>query len=195
MGLTMAPASNAIMSAVPREKAGAGSAVNNTVRQVAAALGVAILGSVLSVVFQSHLGADASKQVAAQLDQPPAVVQHLPASAQVSSVVSADDTKSIGNAYEFAVAAQGALQNRADLLKGKVTQQQMDTAKANAQSTLGGFISDSKSAFMSAVHVTTVIAALALLLGSVVAFRFFPTRKEFNALARAGHARAPAMME
>ncbi len=56
MGLTMSPATNAIMSAVPREKAGAGSAVNNTVRQVAGALGVAILGSVLVVVFRNDLG-------------------------------------------------------------------------------------------------------------------------------------------
>ena len=56
MGLTMAPATNAIMSAVPREKAGAGSAVNNTVRQVAGALGVAILGSILAVVYRGQLG-------------------------------------------------------------------------------------------------------------------------------------------
>jgi DHA2 family integral membrane protein (MFS transporter) len=195
MGLTMAPASNAIMSAVPRDKAGAGSAVNNTVRQVAAALGVAILGSVLSVVFQAHLGSDASKQAAAQLDQPAAIVQQLPASAQVSSVVTPDDTKSIGNAYEFASAAQGALQNRAELLKGKATQEQVDAAKASAQKTLGGFISDSKSAFMTALHITTIIAALALLLGSFIAFRYFPTRKEFQALAQRGHGQAPAMME
>jgi DHA2 family integral membrane protein (MFS transporter) len=195
MGLTMAPASNAVMSAVPREKAGAGSAVNNTVRQVAAALGVAILGSLLSVVFQSHLGADASKNAAAKLDQPAAIVQQLPASAQVSSVVTADDTKSIGNAYEFALSAQDALQKRAALLDGKVTQQQMENAKAGARQTLGGFVGDSKSAFMTAVHVTTVIAALALLLGSLIAFRFFPTRAEFRALSRHGHGQAPVAME
>ena len=44
------------MSVVPREKAGAGAAGNNTVRQVGGALGVAILGSVLAAVLRRGLG-------------------------------------------------------------------------------------------------------------------------------------------
>jgi hypothetical protein len=44
------------MSVVPREKAGAGAAVNNSVRQVGGALGVAILGSVLAASYAAHLG-------------------------------------------------------------------------------------------------------------------------------------------
>ncbi|WP_073262398.1 MFS transporter [Cryptosporangium aurantiacum] len=56
MGNTMAPATEAVMSAVPRTKAGAGSAVNNTVRMVGGALGVAIMGSLLSASYRSHLG-------------------------------------------------------------------------------------------------------------------------------------------
>jgi EmrB/QacA subfamily drug resistance transporter len=53
MANIMPPATEAIMASVPREKAGVGSAVNNTVRQVGGALGVAILGSVLSSVYRS----------------------------------------------------------------------------------------------------------------------------------------------
>ena len=49
MANIMPPATTAIMEALPREKAGVGSAMSNTVRQVAGALGVAVLGSVLSV--------------------------------------------------------------------------------------------------------------------------------------------------
>jgi hypothetical protein len=150
---------------------------------------------VLSVVFQANLGADASKQVAAQLDQPAAVVQQLPPSAQVSTVVTGEDTKSIGNAGDFALAAQQALQNRAKLLDGKVTQQQMDAARASAQKTLGGFFSDAKSAFMTALHITTIIASLALLLGALIAFRYFPTRKEFNEMSQRGHVQLPATVE
>jgi DHA2 family multidrug resistance protein-like MFS transporter len=56
MGNVMAPATNAVMGAIPRAKSGAGSAVNNTIRQVGGALGVAILGSVLSTVYRSQLG-------------------------------------------------------------------------------------------------------------------------------------------
>jgi EmrB/QacA subfamily drug resistance transporter len=56
MGSVMAPATESIMSVVPREKAGAGAAVNNAVRQIGGALGVAILGSVLAATYSAHLG-------------------------------------------------------------------------------------------------------------------------------------------
>ncbi|MGC4854011.1 MFS transporter [Micromonospora sp. DT4] len=56
MANIMPPATESIMSALPREKAGVGSAVSNTIRQVAGALGVAVLGSVLSAVYRSEVG-------------------------------------------------------------------------------------------------------------------------------------------
>ncbi|MCU1671668.1 MAG: Drug resistance transporter, EmrB/QacA subfamily [Blastococcus sp.] len=56
MGSVMAPATESIMSVVPREKAGAGAAVNNSARQIGGALGVAILGSVLAAGYSAHLG-------------------------------------------------------------------------------------------------------------------------------------------
>ena len=52
MANVMPPATESIMASVPREKAGVGSAVGNTVRQVGGALGVAVLGSVLSAVYR-----------------------------------------------------------------------------------------------------------------------------------------------
>jgi MFS transporter, DHA2 family, multidrug resistance protein len=54
-GMVMAPATTVTMSAVPRDKAGVGSAVTNTVRMVGGSLGVAILGSVLSAVYRGRL--------------------------------------------------------------------------------------------------------------------------------------------
>ncbi len=56
MALTMAPATESIMSALPLAKAGVGSAVNDTTRQVGGALGVAIIGSVLSSIYASQMG-------------------------------------------------------------------------------------------------------------------------------------------
>ncbi|MFE5735445.1 MFS transporter [Streptomyces sp. NPDC056528] len=60
MAHIMPPVTVAIMQALPREKAGSGSAINNTFRQVGGALGVAVLGSVLSSVYrgeiEGHLG-------------------------------------------------------------------------------------------------------------------------------------------
>jgi EmrB/QacA subfamily drug resistance transporter len=55
MGLTMAPATESIMGSLPRAKAGVGSAVNDTTRQVGGALGVAIIGSVMSSSFSSNI--------------------------------------------------------------------------------------------------------------------------------------------
>jgi len=55
MAHVMAPATESIMSTVPREKSGAGAAVNTTVRQVGGALGVAVLGSVLSATYRGSI--------------------------------------------------------------------------------------------------------------------------------------------
>jgi MFS transporter, DHA2 family, multidrug resistance protein len=56
MANVMPPATEAIMATLPREKAGVGSAVSNTIRQLGGALGVAVLGAVLSSVYRDHLG-------------------------------------------------------------------------------------------------------------------------------------------
>ena len=51
MGLTMAPATDSVMGSLPLAKAGVGSAVNDTTRQVGGALGVAVIGSVLASTY------------------------------------------------------------------------------------------------------------------------------------------------
>jgi EmrB/QacA subfamily drug resistance transporter len=55
MGLVMAPASTTIMDTVPAHQAGAGSAINDTIREVGGALGIAIVGSLAAAVYRSHL--------------------------------------------------------------------------------------------------------------------------------------------
>lgn len=55
-GCIMAPATASLMSVVPLVKAGAGQAVSQTARQVAGALGVAVIGSILGVVYRSSMG-------------------------------------------------------------------------------------------------------------------------------------------
>jgi EmrB/QacA subfamily drug resistance transporter len=52
MGLVMAPASESIMSVLPPEQAGVGSAVNDTVQELGGSLGVAVIGSVVSASFR-----------------------------------------------------------------------------------------------------------------------------------------------
>ena len=45
IGFVMAPATNSIMGSIPVDQSGVGSALNNTTRQIGAALGVAVLGN------------------------------------------------------------------------------------------------------------------------------------------------------
>jgi EmrB/QacA subfamily drug resistance transporter len=60
MGLTMAPATESVMGSLPREKAGVGSAVNDTTRQMGGALGVAIIGTIVASVYSSGVSSIAS---------------------------------------------------------------------------------------------------------------------------------------
>jgi EmrB/QacA subfamily drug resistance transporter len=55
MGLTSAPATEAIMGVVPRAKAGVGSAVNDATRLLGGTLGVAVIGSVYASLYTSRL--------------------------------------------------------------------------------------------------------------------------------------------
>ncbi len=55
MGIVMPTATESVMSVVPRERGGAGSAITNTSRQVAVALGVAVLGSILAQAYRLRL--------------------------------------------------------------------------------------------------------------------------------------------
>ena len=55
MGMAMAPATDAIMGSLPLEKASVGSAVNDATRITGGALGVAILGSVLSSGYRGGM--------------------------------------------------------------------------------------------------------------------------------------------
>ncbi|HVM64580.1 MAG TPA: MFS transporter [Acidimicrobiales bacterium] len=68
MALTMSPMTAAIMSAVPARRAGAGSAMNDATRELGAALGVAVLGSLAASKYTANL-----EKVVAPL---PAAAQH-----------------------------------------------------------------------------------------------------------------------
>lgn len=87
LGLTTAPATEAIMGSLPPEKAGVGSAVNDTTRELGGTLGVAIVGSVFASVFTDRLQHEAAVgalpadlQGAAQrsMAAAQAVIGHLP---------------------------------------------------------------------------------------------------------------------
>ena len=55
MGLTSAPATEAIMGVVPKTKAGIGSAVNDATRLLGGTLGVAVIGSIYASLYTSRI--------------------------------------------------------------------------------------------------------------------------------------------
>ncbi|MCM6772992.1 MFS transporter [Nocardia sp. CDC159] len=56
-GVVQGPATESIMGSVPPNEAGAGSAVNDTTREVGGTLGVAVLGSIMTSVYTHRVGA------------------------------------------------------------------------------------------------------------------------------------------
>ncbi len=69
MSMAMTPATESIMGSLPKEKAGVGSAMNDTTRQVGGALGVVVLGSIFSSVYASGFGAGLAQLPAAAVAQ------------------------------------------------------------------------------------------------------------------------------
>jgi MFS family permease len=55
MGNVAAPATGSVMTSLPLAKAGVGSAVNDTAREVGGALGIAVLGSLVAAGYRSNL--------------------------------------------------------------------------------------------------------------------------------------------
>jgi predicted MFS family arabinose efflux permease len=64
MALTMTPTTAAAMAAVRRDKAGVGSAVLNSMRQVGGSLGIAIMGAIVAAGLSSGLAAGEPRAVA-----------------------------------------------------------------------------------------------------------------------------------
>src|SRR3954447_20636172 len=69
MGLTSAPATEAIMGVVPRAKAGVGSAVNDATRLLGGTLGVAVIGSVYASLYASRLASTLPHGLPGPVDQ------------------------------------------------------------------------------------------------------------------------------
>ena len=67
MGLSSAPATESIMGAISRSRAGVGSAVNDATRLIGGTLGVAVIGSVYASVYGSRLAATTPAGVPGQL--------------------------------------------------------------------------------------------------------------------------------
>ena len=146
MGLAMAPATDSIMGSLPRAKAGVGSAVNDTTREVGGALGVAILGSILAASYTATVGATT-------------VINKLSAAGPQAAPAVDAVKSSIGGASQVAQQL-GRLE-----AGGKVP---AGTTKA--------IVDASNAAFVHAMDHTVIVGAVIAALGALVALVFLPAR-------------------
>lgn len=85
IGFTVSPATNSVMSSLPPNRAGIGSAMNDTTRQLGGALGVAVLGALMNGTYRSGVSSLKSVDgVTASL------FEHIQSSVQNAHLVSAN---------------------------------------------------------------------------------------------------------
>jgi EmrB/QacA subfamily drug resistance transporter len=99
MGWVMAPATDAVVGAVPVARSGVASATNTVARMVAGALGVAIIGSLVSSLYSSNLESAPGVPAPAQdsIGAASAIAAHLPPAAGSDLLATA------GNAFSDAM--------------------------------------------------------------------------------------------
>lgn len=85
IGFVMSPGTNVIMNSIPSTRAGVGSAMNDTTRQIGGALGIAVLGSLVNAVYVAKI---AASQTVAGL--PAQVGLHVQNSLQAALISAAD---------------------------------------------------------------------------------------------------------
>jgi EmrB/QacA subfamily drug resistance transporter len=129
-GVAMPAATSSVMDVLPREKAGSASALTNTARQVAVALSVAVLGSILAQFYRSSMSSTLSA---------------LPAAAR-------------------------------DAAGGSITATQAVAAKLGAEGQ--ALLSPANTAYVNAMHITTLVATGVAVLGALVMLRWMPGKPQ-----------------
>jgi MFS transporter, DHA2 family, multidrug resistance protein len=116
LGWVLGPATDSVMGSVPEEKAGVGSAMNDVTRQVAGALGTAVIGSLMSSLYASRVAdsvsalPDAARTAAEDsIGRANAVAATLPASEAAHIRDAAADAFTSALGIGFTVAAACAL--------------------------------------------------------------------------------------
>ena len=137
LGLVNAPATEAIMGSLPPEKAGVGSAVNDTARELGGTLGVAIVGSLFASIYASKLG-ELLAGTPVPADAIATAKQSVGAGAAVAEVAG----------QQFGPEAQALVQDAVN------------------------------TSFIRGFHAGSWVSAGVVLFGSVLAWRFLPSRAE-----------------
>jgi EmrB/QacA subfamily drug resistance transporter len=125
MGWTMAPATDAVVGAVPAARSGVASAMNTVARMVAGALGVAVVGSLVNSVYQHDVDSSltalppAARDAAGEsIGAATAVAGQLPPDASASLLSAASD--SFTSAMGLGMIVAGTLSLAAAVLVARV---------------------------------------------------------------------------
>ncbi|MGW5656471.1 MFS transporter [Streptomyces humi] len=169
IGLALSPCTDAIMGAFPESELGVGGAVNDTSLELGGSLGIAILGSLLSTSYGSHL-ADATRG------------SRLPA----STLATAQDSVGAGYAVAQGIGEQ-ARQAAARAAHATDPQQAAQLKQQAAQLATGARqMTDAVGAsFADAVAHTSLVGALVLGVGTVLVAVLLPGRGKTHADAPA----------
>jgi MFS transporter, DHA2 family, multidrug resistance protein len=97
LALVMPPATESIMGSLPLAKAGVGSAVNDTTRQVGGALGVAVLGSVMSSTYGPRVS-DAVSGLPVSSEQATAIHDQIGAALRAASEIGGEPGRMLADA-------------------------------------------------------------------------------------------------
>ncbi|HVO71438.1 MAG TPA: MFS transporter, partial [Aggregatilineaceae bacterium] len=116
VGLTFSPATNSIMGSVPFDKAGIGSAMNDTTRQFGGALGVAVMGTILNLSYTGSINAlktalpqlppDTLAQINGSLQAAHQVATSLPATASRTVLAIVDQAYVSGMDHAFTIGTE-----------------------------------------------------------------------------------------
>ena len=118
MGWVMAPATEAVVGAVPAAKSGAASATNTVARMVSGALGVAIIGSLIASLYTNDVGgslgalpAEAQAQAEDSVGAASAIAAQLPPDAASALLATTGDafTQAMGISLLVAAALAAAM--------------------------------------------------------------------------------------
>ncbi len=153
VGLALSPATEVVVSQLPRDRPGAGAAMNGTLRLVGASLGVAVLGALLSGSYRHAMSGPVSVL--------PSAARH-------------DAAGSIG------ATATTIQQLAADARKAFASGQLSESQGLQLKNELTGLMNHAADAFVSATHAANVCGAAVGLLGALVAALWLPRpgRKE-----------------
>ena len=165
MGLTMAPATSAVMNSLPREKAGVGSAMNDTTRMIGGALGLAISGSVFASIYSERLrNTPAIKDLRVALNANGV-------SKSQQNFLETSLTDSIGRALGTADAIRNPAQIPDVMLRNRISAFPQ-SIRDNVANTV---TNAAQKSFVEGMHMGLWVSAAAVAIAIVVALKWLPT--------------------